>query len=31
MELWVQMLSGLEAKRYKRMSRIIANAGDFTG
>ena len=31
MVLWVQMLSGLEAKRYKRMSRIIAKAGDFTG
>ena len=31
MELWVQVLAGLEAKRYKRMRRIIANAGDFTG
>ena len=31
MELWVQILLGLEAKRYKRLRRIIANAGDFTG
>ena len=30
-ELQVQILSGLEAKRYKRLTRIIANAGDFTG
>ena len=30
MELWVQILPGLEAKRYKRLRRIIANAGDFT-
>ena len=29
MELRVQMLPGLEAKRYKRLRRIIANAGDF--
>ena len=28
MELWVQILPGLEAKRYKRLRRIIANAGD---
>ena len=31
MELWVQILLGLEAKRYKRLRRIIANAEDFTG
>ena len=31
MELWVQILPGLEAKRSKRLRRIIANAGDFTG
>ena len=31
MELRVQILPGLEAKRYKRLMRIIANAGDFTG
>ena len=24
-------MPGLEAKRYKRLRRIIANAGDFTG
>ena len=30
MELWVQILSSLEAKRYKRLRKIIANAGDFT-
>ena len=30
-ELRVQILSGLEAKRYKRLRRITANAGDFTG
>ena len=30
MELWVQILPGLEAKRYKRPRRIIANAGDVT-
>ena len=29
MELWEQILSGLEAKSYKRLRRIIANAGDF--
>ena len=27
----VQILLGLEAKRYKRLKKIIANAGDFTG
>ena len=31
MELRVQILPGLEAKRYKSLRRIIANAGDFTG
>ena len=31
MELWVQILPGLEANRYKRLRRIIANAGNFTG
>ena len=31
MELRVQMLPGLEAKRYKRLRRIIANARDFMG
>ena len=31
MELQVQILPRLEAKRYKRLRRIIANAGDFTG
>ena len=31
MELWVQILPGLQAKRSKRLKRIIANAGDFTG
>ena len=30
MELRVQILLGLEAKGYKRLRRIIANAGDFT-
>ena len=30
MELRVQILPGLEAKWYKRLTRIIANAGDFT-
>ena len=30
-ELRVQILPGLEAKRYKRLRRITANAGDFTG
>ena len=29
MELLVQILPGLEARRYKRLGRIIANAGDF--
>ena len=29
MELLVQILPGLEAKRYKRLRRIIANVGDF--
>ena len=31
MELRVQILPGLEAKRYKRLRRIIVNAGGFTG
>ena len=31
MELRIQILPGLEAKRYKKLRRIIANAGDFTG
>ena len=31
MELWVQILPGLEAKRYEGLRRIIANAGDFVG
>ena len=31
MELPVQILPGLETKRYKRLMRIIANAGDFIG
>ena len=30
MDLWVQNLPGLIAKRYKRRRRIVANAGDFT-
>ena len=30
MELRVQILPGLEVKRYKRLRRTIANAGDFT-
>ena len=30
MELSVQILPGLEAKRYRRLRRIIANAGDVT-
>ena len=30
MELWLQILPGLEAKRYKELRRIIANARDFT-
>ena len=30
MELWVQILPGLEAKRYKRPRRIIGNAGEVT-
>ena len=29
MELWVQIFSGLEEKRYKRLRRIIANAREF--
>ena len=29
MELREQILPGLEAKRYKRLRRIIANTGDF--
>ena len=28
MELWVQILPGLEAKRYKRLRKIISNAAD---
>ena len=31
MELRVLILPGLEEKRYKRLRRIIANAGDFPG
>ena len=31
MNYGAQILSGLEAKRYKRLRRIIANAGEFTG
>ena len=31
MELPVQILPSLEAKRYKRLRRIIANVGDFAG
>ena len=31
MELRVKILPGLEAKRHKRLRRIIANGGDFTG
>ena len=31
MELQVKILPGLEAKRHKRLRRIIANGGDFTG
>ena len=31
MELRVQILPYLEAKRYKRLRRIISNAEDFTG
>ena len=31
MELQVKILPGLEPKRYKRLRRIIAHAGDFTG
>ena len=30
MELWMQILPGLEAKRNKRLWRITANAADFT-
>ena len=29
-ELWVQIFPRLEAKKYQRLWRIIANAGDFT-
>ena len=29
-ELWVQLLRGLEVKRSKRLRRIIGNARDFT-
>ena len=31
MELRLQILPGLEAKRYKMLRRIIADAEDFTG
>ena len=31
MELLVQILPGLEAKRYKRLTRITANPGHSTG
>ena len=31
MELRVKILPGLEVKRYKRLRKIIANAGDVTG
>ena len=31
MELWVQILPGLEVRGYKRLKRIIANSGDFKG
>ena len=31
MELRVQIVPALEAKRYKKLRRIIANAGNFTG
>ena len=30
MELWVQILPGLGAKRHKRLKRIIDNTEDFT-
>ena len=30
MKLRVQIFTGLKAKRYKRLKRIIANAVDFT-
>ena len=30
MELCVQMFPSLETKGYKRLRRLIANAGDFT-
>ena len=29
LKIWVQILPGLEAKRYKRLERINANAGEF--
>ena len=29
LRIWVQILPGLEAKRYKRLERINANAGEF--
>ena len=29
-ELWLQILPGLETKIYKRLRRISANTGDFT-
>ena len=31
MELWVKILPDLEAKRYRRLKKITANAGDFIG
>ena len=31
MKLWVQILLGLAEKRYKRLRKFIANAGEFTG
>ena len=30
-ELWLQMLPGLEAKTNKRLRKIIVKAGEFTG
>ena len=29
LKIWVQILPGLEAKRYKRLERNNANAGEF--
>ena len=31
MEIWVQILPGLETNKYNRLRRFTANAGDFTG